>query len=83
MSLPLQDCTALLWLAIALLLTLALHGCQMESNSSDVGRPGETTPALHQVRIGGILWYVDYDAAVELARKQDKSLWVHFGENPG
>ena len=36
-----------------------------------------------QVQIGAVRWYVDYDAALEVAREQDKALWVHFGENPG
>jgi len=35
------------------------------------------------VRIGDVLWYVDYDAALEIARREDKALWVHFGEHPG
>ena len=35
------------------------------------------------VKIGDIRWYVDYDAALEVAKEQDKALWVHFGENPG
>ena len=36
-----------------------------------------------QVTIGDVRWYVDYDAAVEVARQAEKALWVHFGENPG
>ena len=38
---------------------------------------------LETVQIGEILWYVDYDRAVEFARAEDKPLWVHFGEDPG
>lgn len=34
-------------------------------------------------RIGKIDWYLDYDAALEVARRADKPLWVHFGEDPG
>jgi hypothetical protein len=45
------------------------------------GAPTATLP--ERVRIGGVSWYVDYDAAVEVAREADKALWVHFGENPG
>jgi hypothetical protein len=36
-----------------------------------------------QVRIGAIDWYVDYAAALEVARERDRPLWVHFGEHPG
>lgn len=36
-----------------------------------------------QVKIGGIEWYVDYDAAQKIAKEQNKPLWLHFGENPG
>lgn len=38
---------------------------------------------LRTVRIGGIEWFTDYDAALKLARQQVKPLWLHFGENPG
>ena len=46
-------------------------------------QPGDRRGSAEQVRIGDVLWYVDYDAAVEVARREDKPLWVHFGENPG
>ena len=36
-----------------------------------------------KVQIGAIHWYVDYEAAVAVAREQDRALWVHFGETPG
>ena len=36
-----------------------------------------------KVTIGGIKWYVDYDQALADAKKKDKPLWLHFGENPG
>lgn len=42
-----------------------------------------STSDAERVRIGDIQWYVDYDAALAIAREQDKALWVHFGENPG
>ncbi|MEW6279456.1 MAG: hypothetical protein AB1758_12575 [Candidatus Eremiobacterota bacterium] len=35
------------------------------------------------VRIGGIDWQTDYDQAVQVARREGKPLWLHFGENPG
>lgn len=39
--------------------------------------------AARQVRIGGILWYTDYESAMKIARAEHKPLWMHFGENPG
>ena len=36
-----------------------------------------------QVKIGGIQWYVDYDAALKIAKAKQKPIWLHFGENPG
>lgn len=36
-----------------------------------------------KVKIGGIYWYVDYDAALKIAREENKPMWLHFGENPG
>jgi hypothetical protein len=38
---------------------------------------------LQQIRIGGISWYTDYDAALRLAQREHRPLWLHFGENPG
>lgn len=35
------------------------------------------------VRIGDVNWYTDYDQAMAVAQKQNKPLWLHFGENPG
>ncbi len=35
------------------------------------------------VRIGDVAWHADYDAAREVAVREGKPLWVHFGENPG
>lgn len=34
-------------------------------------------------RIGEIDWYTDYDQALQVARRENKPLWLHFGENPG
>jgi hypothetical protein len=36
-----------------------------------------------QVKIGGVVWYTNYDEALAVARAQHKPIWVHFGENPG
>ena len=35
------------------------------------------------VKIGDITWYTNYEEAREIARKENKPLWLHFGENPG
>lgn len=56
---------------------------QAQTSSSTGEATAPAPPGAEQVRIGGVLWYVDYDAALAVAREQDKALWVHFGENPG
>ena len=35
------------------------------------------------VKIGGIEWHVNYDAALKIAKESKKPVWLHFGENPG
>ena len=65
--------------ALALSLGLLVSACQAEPH----GEPPPSSAAARQVSIGGIRWYVDYAAALEVARAEDKALWVHFGENPG
>lgn len=35
------------------------------------------------VTIGDIRWHTDYDRALKVAKKEQKPLWLHFGENPG
>ncbi len=54
-------------------------------NKADSKKDGEKTSELKpkQVKIGGIHWYVDYDAALEIAQQENKPIWLHFGENPG
>ncbi|MEM7305954.1 MAG: hypothetical protein AAF682_04755 [Planctomycetota bacterium] len=51
--------------------------CQMDP------APPSSEAESAQVLIGGVRWYVDYEAAQEVARREQKALWVHFGENPG
>ena len=71
----------MLHLVTAMLALLAVGAC-MEPQPDPAGRAGPSgVPA--RVRIGDVHWYVDYDAAVEIARAADKPLWVHFGEHPG
>lgn len=69
---------------------LASVGCGTGPDSTGAREPlaGDAGAAsggtsLETVQIGEILWYVDYDEAVEVARTEDKPLWVHFGEDPG
>lgn len=66
----------LLVLLPALALLLACRAGGPES-------PPEDPAAPDTVRIGGIDWYEDYDAALVVASRLEKPLWVHFGENPG
>ncbi len=63
---------------VAMLVAAMSSSCRTDSSNAEASE-------LHveQVRIGEILWYVHYDAALAIAREQDKALWVHFGENPG
>jgi hypothetical protein len=39
--------------------------------------------AQPRVTIGDVVWYTDYDQAREVAQRENKPLWLHFGENPG
>lgn len=70
----------------ALLLLLVPFGCRTDASSAGEA-PGEARAAhptdAERVEIGGVSWYVDYEAAVAIARAEGKPLWVHFGENPG
>jgi len=65
---------------IAMALGLGASSCRMETHPSETP---SSDSAAGRVTIGGVAWYVDYDAALAIAREQDKALWVHFGENPG
>jgi len=66
------------WLMLAL--GVGASACHMDSPSSATS---DSESHVERVPIGEVLWYVDYDAALEVAREQDKALWAHFGENPG
>ena len=65
--------------ATAGLLTCA---CRMDP-TPDAAAHSTSSGMPAQVEIGEVLWFVDYEAAVEVARREGKPLWVHFGENPG
>lgn len=61
---------------------LALAACLLCLGACRSGGGPEGNGAV-QVEIGAVRWYVDYEAAQELARRETKPLWMHFGENPG
>jgi len=63
--------------ASAAMLLLALPACRTAPVEE------ETSGGDGRVTIGEVSWYVDYEAAVAVARAEQKPLWVHFGENPG
>ena len=64
----------------ALAAGLALFGCRADTATMESGM---SSSDVQEIRIGDIDWYVDYDAALEVAKAEDKPLWVHFGEDPG
>ena len=68
---------------LAAVTALTLGACTMPSSTDDTTASANPEAPEGTVLIGGVSWYVDYDAAAEIARAQDKALWVHFGENPG
>lgn len=68
-------------LCLSLVAILSLQACCLSMASetkNDKEARGEKT-----VKIGGIDWYVDYDAALKIAKAKNLPLWLHFGENPG
>ncbi|MEM7473613.1 MAG: hypothetical protein AAF483_01335 [Planctomycetota bacterium] len=57
---------------------------QDDSKDEDAGKAAEKEkPEAKKVKIGGVQWYVDYDAALKVAKDEEKLMWLHFGENPG
>lgn len=71
---------SLFGMGVALGLGVLAPACHMDPRSEEIAA---AVPEAEQVTIGDVRWYVDYEAALALARAQDKALWVHFGENPG
>ena len=61
---------------------LGLAACQSDTHVSADAEDAPTAAAETR-RIGNIDWYLDYDAALAVARRENKALWVHFGEDPG
>ena len=68
---------------LTLLLTLPLLSLACQVDTPDDRPDGAAAANATQVPIGDVLWYVDYEAALAVARQEDKPLWVHFGEDPG
>lgn len=67
------------------------RGTQAAASKSKVAKGSEESKkevkedekAPQKVMIGGVEWYVDYDAALKIAQEENKPMWLHFGENPG
>lgn len=58
-------------------------GDQDDGKKKDAKKEDTKKAGPKRVKIGKIDWYVDYDAALAVAKKEKKLLWLHFGENPG
>ena len=58
--------------------TEAIAGDSSSSSSAPISLPDAQT-----VRIGSINWYVSYDDALADAKRTNRPVWLHFGENPG
>lgn len=74
-------------LSLIFVLTISL-GCQGTTAYLASPLVGDTevddsSTTSKTVRIGSIDWYVDYDAAMKVAKTKNMPLWLHFGENPG
>lgn len=69
-----------LLVSVSSALLLSLTACRMDASDDS---PPAAADNASQVTIGEVSWYVDYEAALEVAKRDDKALWVHFGENPG
>lgn len=68
------------WATALMALGMGATACRVETRTPGTSASGSSP---EKVTIGDVDWYVDYDAALGIAREQDKALWVHFGENPG
>lgn len=66
--------------SFGLLAATTLLAANRSSNSAGLD---DTKTAPKTVKIGGIDWHVDYDAALKVAKEKKLPLWLHFGENPG
>ncbi len=62
---------------------MARRAGAVKGDEAKKGTGAKKKDAPKRVKIGKIDWYVDYDAALAVAKKEKKLLWLHFGENPG
>ena len=70
-------------LIIGSFLILVVMGTLISNFVSAKAPVNDDKSKAKQVKIGGIEWYVDYDAALKVAKEKKKPIWLHFGENPG
>lgn len=66
-------------LALLCLIGAGLIGLTVAQAQKAVDKPVGKSKAV----IGKITWHTDYDAALALAKKENRPVWLHFGENPG
>lgn len=61
------------------------QGNSLEARELSATNSSRIPPATNAktVRIGSIDWYVNYDEALADARRTNRPVWLHFGENPG
>ena len=70
-------------LALISVVSMFYIGCSISGPAHANGTAQQSDDKPKQVKIGGIQWYVDYDAALKVAKEKKKPIWLHFGENPG
>ena len=76
---PMTSRHILIVLAALLAVALAFRAAAKD----DPPKPEPKPKKPKTVTIGKVTWYVSYDAALKVAKKAKKPLWLHFGENPG
>jgi len=54
-----------------------------ERSVSSSNPPSQIPSDAETVRIGSIDWYVNYEDAMAEAKRSQRPVWLHFGENPG
>lgn len=70
-------------LTLVSVVSMFFIGCSISGPALANGSVYQSDDKPKQVKIGGIQWYVDYDAALKVAKEKKKPIWLHFGENPG
>lgn len=70
----------------SLLTTIVMLGCSGTPDNQELAASNSAPPLAanaQTVRIGSINWYVNYDDALADAKRTNRPVWLHFGENPG